>query len=176
MIRLLSLSFSLVVKILQYCVLKHFKGYSSVVFHPPHCRLNSILGTVYTALSDCTLFRCGLYDVLAALPLTWRRLSVAAADTKRSAGYKRSFSYCLFCGVTAPLSQNRTLDAGILSRVLSFLTMFRPQLRKHAKILFLISIRGFTCFDWIPSFVIFEWFRRVFGLGYRLVSSTAPLA
>ena len=53
--------------------------------------------------SGCTFFsvQCSLDDAFAALPTTSERLGAAAAYTTVHAGDKRSFSHCLFCGVTA---------------------------------------------------------------------------
>jgi hypothetical protein len=47
-------------------------------------------------------------------PTFWR-LCEGGASTNVPAGYKLSFPHCFFCGVTAPLSQNRSLAAGIFS-------------------------------------------------------------
>jgi len=43
------------------------------------------------------------------LPLTSERLGAAAAYTTVYAGDKRSFSHCLFRGVTAAVAPNRQL-------------------------------------------------------------------
>jgi len=48
-----------------------------------------------------------LYDVLTAFQPTSRRLGEAAASTAVYAGYKRSFSHCLFRGVSAAVAPNR---------------------------------------------------------------------
>jgi hypothetical protein len=53
------------------------------------------------------------HRVLVDLPTTFWRLCEGGASTTVHAGYKRSFSHCLFCGVIAPLSQNRSLYAGL---------------------------------------------------------------
>ena len=54
------------------------------------------------------------------LHLTSERLGAAAASTAVYAGYKRSFSHCLFCGVTAAVAPNRQLAAAELVAHLSF--------------------------------------------------------
>ena len=51
----------------------------------------------------------------AKLPITSERLGAAAASTTVHAGYKRSFSHCLFCGRTAAVAPNRQLAAGIFT-------------------------------------------------------------
>ena len=43
-----------------------------------------------------------------------QRLGAAAADTARSAGYFRSCSHVIFCGVTAAVAPNRTLAAATI--------------------------------------------------------------
>jgi len=83
-------------------------------------------------LSDCTTFssyhyvvglyfplesRYFVYNALATLQPTSERLGTAATFTTVHAGYKRSFSHCRFCGITAAVAPNRQLYAGLYSLI-----------------------------------------------------------
>jgi len=66
-----------------------------------------ILTHLFSILSRCCLPRS------RRLHTTSERLGAAAAYTTVYAGYKRSFSHCLFRGVSAAVAPNRQLAAGI---------------------------------------------------------------
>ena len=56
-----------------------------------------------------SIFYFVLHRALARLHLTSERLGAAAAYTAVHAGDKRSFTHCLFRGVTAAVAPNRQL-------------------------------------------------------------------
>ena len=62
------------------------------------------------------LFGTALSTTLSHIAYNDQRLCEGGAYTNVHAGYKFSFSHCFFCGVTAPLSQNRTLYVGIFPK------------------------------------------------------------
>ena len=103
--------FSLSVPLNQVTFFQHYLLCRVVVGFHYVFGLYFLFGTVFH-------FAFGLYSFLETvlsplrsrtLPTTWWRLGVVAADTKRSAGYFRSYSHCTFNGVTAAVAPNRSL-------------------------------------------------------------------
>ena len=84
-----------------------------------------------------------VYHSLVRLRTTSQRLGAAAADTTVYAGYKRSFSHCLFCGATAAVAPNRQLCAGIFTFHFAFFlnfTIFNKS--ANCSCLLILTIKG----------------------------------
>ena len=71
-------------------------------------------------------FYCHCYaTLLPALRATSQRLGVVAAPTELPAGYKLPNLHCRFCGVTAAITPNRTLEAVLFCFLIFFKSHFQ---------------------------------------------------
>ena len=87
---------------------------------------------LYVYFVSACLFR---HCTSARLHTTRQRLCEGGAYTTVSAGYKLSFTHYFFCGVTAPLSQNRSLGAGSVGSVViirCFFVFLRSSFRNYS--------------------------------------------